>query len=72
MKASSIDFVRKEFIWGCKEKKRKKKEEAKTQYLSWAILCTVAQQNGLTLPSFSFLFFFYNLIVATVETKFKL
>ena len=62
MKASSIDFVRKEFIWGCKEKKkkeRKKKEEAKTQYLSWAILCTVAQQNGLTLPSFYFLFFFF-------------
>ena len=54
-----------------KKKKRKKKEEAKTQYLSWAILCTVAQQNGLTLPSFSFLFF-YNLIVVTVETKFKL
>ena len=53
--------------------RKKKKEEAKTQYLSWAILCTVAQQNGLTLPSFFFFLFsfFDNLIVATVETKFK-
>ena len=39
--------------------RKKKKEEAKTQYLSWAILCTAAQQNGLTLPSFFFFSFFF-------------
>ena len=75
MKASSIDFVRKEFIWGCKEEKKKKKEERRSEntisFMGYTMYSSSTKWLDFAFFFFFLFSFFDNLIVATVETKFK-